>query len=106
MCENGNFQMVQVTIPADLACDGIKKRKEMQIDFCLAPIIRAFDAAGIETRGCCCGHGKREGNIALQDGRLMLVIPKDSADQEWDPDNWHDLKAEIERLRKLVKEKS
>lgn len=53
----------------------------MQIDSCIADLVRALDQAGIDMRGCCCGHGEHEGNIALQDGRVLLVLQGEPADR-------------------------
>jgi hypothetical protein len=43
------------------------------IDFCVVGIVSALNAAGIETRASCCGHGKRDGNIILEDGRILII---------------------------------
>ena len=45
------------------------------IDPCLKPMIEALNRAGIETVSSCCGHGRRPGNIALKDGRELMVFP-------------------------------
>lgn len=36
-----------------------------RLDRCIAPAIEALWAAGIRTRGCCCGHGSGHGVISL-----------------------------------------
>lgn len=48
-------------------------------DPCVASIVMALNAAGIDTLASCCGHGFRPGNIALADGR-ELVIARDFAE--------------------------
>lgn len=65
---------VLVTVPKDLAVDGKARRKYVKIDACVAPIIRALQRGGVDMRGSCCGHGKREGHVHLQDGRALLVL--------------------------------
>lgn len=45
------------------------------IDGCVQPIVKALNAAGLETVASCCGHGKRPGNIALRDGREIIICP-------------------------------
>lgn len=45
------------------------------VDSCIAEIVRAFNAVGIVTVASCCGHGKRPGNIALADGREIIIAP-------------------------------
>lgn len=46
------------------------------MDRCIAPLVEALNAAGVETVASCCGHGYRPGNVALRDGR-EIVIAKD-----------------------------
>jgi hypothetical protein len=72
---------VWVKIPADLACEGRDKWKECAIDACIAPLVHALQQGGIDMRGSCCGHGKRRGEIHLQDGRLLLVLNAESAER-------------------------
>lgn len=79
MCEHGNHVLVRVRIPADLACEGRAKWKRMQIDSCIAPIVAALQRAGIHMRGSCCGHGKGDGSIELQDGRCLIVRKQGAA---------------------------
>ena len=43
------------------------------IDICIAPIVAALNATNIETVASCCGHGKMAGNIALADGRELII---------------------------------
>lgn len=74
MCKWGTTTLVRVKIPADLSCDGKEKWKDCGIDSCIAPIVAALQAAGIDMRGSCCGHGKREGEIELEDGRGLLIL--------------------------------
>ena len=45
------------------------------IDGCVQQIVEALNAAGLETVASCCGHGKRPGNIALRDGREIIICP-------------------------------
>lgn len=47
-----------------------------EIDTEIAPIVAALNAAGIETRASCSGHGNLPGSIILWDGR-ELHIAKD-----------------------------
>jgi len=67
---------VRVKVPADLSHTGKEFWKVAAIDHCIAPIVEALQNAGIDMRGSCCGHGKSNGTILLQDGRV-LVIKKD-----------------------------
>lgn len=47
--------------------------KTVFCDPCIAEIVRALNAAGVETIASCCGHGLRPGNIALADGREIII---------------------------------
>lgn len=73
MCQWGDEELVEVTIVADLSCTGQAKRKSVGIDRCIAPIVRALDAAGIEMTASCCGHGKGPAQIDLADGRILTI---------------------------------
>jgi len=72
----GEYQLIRVKIPADLSHTGKVSWKRMKIDRCIARIVRALQGSGIDMRGSCCGHGERDGDIHLQDGRI-LIIKKD-----------------------------
>ena len=44
------------------------------IDFCIADIVAALNAANIITDFSCCGHGKEElAQINLEDGRILKI---------------------------------
>lgn len=74
MCEHGDTVTLNVLVPADLAFEGVDTWKDKPVDRCLAPLVQALNHAGILTRASCCGHGKRPGNIALADGRELVVV--------------------------------
>lgn len=44
------------------------------IDFCIADIVAALNAANIITVASCCGHQKIAGVISLQDGRELKFV--------------------------------
>lgn len=73
MCERGTWEIIQVKIPADLSSTGEEKWKIIQVDACLAAIIRALQRGGVDMRSSCCGHGKEPGYIDLQDGRRLVI---------------------------------
>lgn len=79
MCESTKH--VRVKIAADLDCSGEEQWKVVPIDSCIAHIVRSLQEAGIDMRGSCCGHGRNEGHIHLQDGRALLVLSREQA--EW-----------------------
>ena len=43
------------------------------IDFCIADIVAALNAANIGTVASCCGHGSMYANIVLEDGRIIEI---------------------------------
>ncbi len=79
MCEHGTYKTVRVKIAADLSCTGKERWKVAVIDRCIASIVEALQRAGINMRGSCCGHGKIDGYIHLQEGRFLII--KDNADE-------------------------
>lgn len=79
MCKHGTTLPIKVKIPADLSCSGKEKVKYAQIDSCIAPLVDALQKGGVDMRGSCCGHGKGEGDIHLQDGRVLLILDRYTA---------------------------
>lgn len=75
MCEWGHTKLLEVTIPANHSSTGKPKRKTVDIDSCIFPIVKALNDAGIATLASCCGHGKRPGIISLADGRELSILP-------------------------------
>jgi len=47
--------------------------RRYDIDFCIADIVAALNAANIITTMSCCGHGKMDAVIYLKDGRKMKI---------------------------------
>ncbi len=47
------------------------------IDPCIHDIVAALNAGSVPTIGCCCGHGKTNGSILLDDGRELIIKIKD-----------------------------
>lgn len=80
MCKWGDTVRVRVRIPADLSGSGRAHWKRMQIDRCIAPLVDALQRGGVDMRGSCCGHGRAEGHIHLQDGRLLRILDAQEAD--------------------------
>ncbi|HKR59956.1 MAG TPA: hypothetical protein VJS64_09475 [Pyrinomonadaceae bacterium] len=75
MCKWGTSTPLEVTIPAHLSHTGVERRAIKDIDLCIAPIVLALNDAGVVTVASCCGHGKQPGNIALADGREIIIVP-------------------------------
>ncbi len=49
------------------------KGRRVDIDFCIADIVAALNAANILTVASCCGHGKLSASIILADGREIKI---------------------------------
>ena len=74
MCDHSPNREAAMVVIAEPAPD--TRRGVVWCDPCLAPLVRALNEGGINTVASCCGHGRRPGNIALADGR-ELVIARD-----------------------------
>ena len=73
MCEWGATTPLRVKILAEHCAEGVEAWKTKPIDSCIAPLVAALQAAGIDMRASCCGHGKGDGMIVLADGRDLIV---------------------------------
>ena len=77
MCKHGTTVEVEVTIPdyRYTTMEGVKlaHKKICLIDSCIASIVEALEKGGVLMSGSCCGHGKRDGSILLQDGRELVI---------------------------------
>ena len=49
------------------------ERGPIDVDTSIAPIVDALNKAGVPTIASCSGHGHRPGNIALRDGREIII---------------------------------
>jgi len=48
--------------------------RRQDIDYCIADIVAALNAANITTTASCCGHGnERLARIDLEDGRIIQI---------------------------------
>jgi hypothetical protein len=63
-CEMGTYKC-QIPMPINGRIRGI--------DFCIADIVAALNAANITTVASCCGHGVADTTIILEDGRDLLI---------------------------------
>lgn len=79
MCEHGQEELVEVLVPAELSHTGKAQWKRVGIDACIVSIVEALSSAGVHMRGCCCGHGSGEGDILLQDGRVLIILSPELA---------------------------
>jgi len=72
MCQD-NYKEIRVKIQKDLSCTNEEYMKLAKIDACIADIVEALQCHGIDMRSSCCGHGKSNGYITLQDGRTLVI---------------------------------
>jgi hypothetical protein len=85
MCKWGDDVPLVVPIDPAVAHDGQFKWAERLIDRCMVPLIEAFNARGMYTTNCCCGHGTGPGKIFFHDGQeldlptLPLPVTEDTA---------------------------
>ena len=63
-CEVGTYEC---TVPMPL------RGRRNDVDFCIADLVAALNAANIITTGSCCGHGKTKARIDLEDGRILWI---------------------------------
>ena len=82
MCEWGETAIVRVKIPDELSRTGEAYFTNAPIDSCIAPIVKALQDAGIDMRHSCCGHGRGDGEIMLQDGRVLYISQKNNEADE------------------------
>lgn len=47
--------------------------RRVDVDDCLYRLVAVLNRGGFKTVACCCGHGKHHGNIALSDGRELII---------------------------------
>src|SRR3972149_292508 len=76
MCKEGSTLYVQLKTSANLSVSDEAEWRYVKIDACIADTVEALQRAVIHMRSSCCGHGRKEGYIDLQDGRLLLVLPR------------------------------
>ena len=62
MCKWNNGGIV-VDLPAHIMPD--RESRTVCIDECIVPQIQALWKEGVQTLGCCCGHGKDECDVIL-----------------------------------------
>ena len=68
--EQGCTPMGEYKCQVPMALNG----RRQDIDYCIADIVAALNAAGIATEASCCGHGDESiARIDLEDGRVLQV---------------------------------
>ena len=69
-----NFKRyLTVKIPERLSYTGKDRYDLKEIDECIFDIVKSLNCYGISTIGSCCGHGRTDGEILLEDGRKLII---------------------------------
>lgn len=82
MCKWGDTVDLWVTIPTGSSYTGKKRKDKKPIDRCISDLVAALELSGIVMRGSCCGHGKDDGEIHLDDGRVLKIITPEASTNE------------------------
>ena len=80
MCKWGDTVDLWVTIPVGLSHTGEVRKDKKPIDRCISDLVAALELSGIVMRGSCCGHGKKDGWIWLDDGRCLFISTKEATE--------------------------
>jgi len=102
-------RLVSVKV-ADLSHSGKAFYRKFFIDSCIAKIVEALQKSKIDMRFSCCGHEEANGEIHLQDGRVLVVtskdkIKKDESDLRFYKEHYTILVNEIDKLEKQIKKR-
>lgn len=60
----------------------VKISKTIFCDKCIAYLVKTLNEGGIKTVASCCGHGKINGNIVLENGKVLIIADFDD-DMKW-----------------------
>lgn len=77
MCSRGDT--VPMVLPKRPLSDQFGRHLPYAIDRCIAPLVAALNRSGLTTVASCCGHGEVPGNIALGDGRWLVIAENQAA---------------------------
>lgn len=81
-----------VALPPNI--DVSKENRSVSLDRCIANIIPQLWANSIDTRGCCCGHGKENPSVVIarhysdEDIKRINNILLDNDSREWSVLQW------------------
>lgn len=99
MCDcysyNGDFgSELPVVLNPNEYFDWDNETKKVPVDACIAEEIKALWEAGIWTRGCCCGHNGKYGNLNVivakkeNPKRAAEVLEEIDPEREWKVLQW------------------
>jgi len=103
-------RIVRVKVPSDLSHTGKAFYRKFFIDSCIAKIVEALQKGKVDMRFSCCGHGDADGEIHLQDGRVLVVttmdkIKRKQGDLDFYKEHYDILVDELEKLEKQIKKR-
>jgi len=90
MCKHGNT----IVMPLKDTIDPGRKVRTVSIDRCIKDVMANLWTYGIQTLGCCCGHGERNPSIvinsAYSDKEIKYIsdLIADVDDRLWDIYQW------------------
>jgi hypothetical protein len=70
MCRWGTDATVRLAHPMP-----ISGRTEIAVDACLAPLVQLLNDYGVHTTGCCCGHGRADGQVTYEGSGSLTHYP-------------------------------
>ena len=91
MCEHGDEIVLDLPDNIDIG----KKNRSISCDRCIATIITKLWKAGVQTLGCCCGHGKENPSIVMENGSDYVansILSRKDPDRQWDIFQWQLIK--------------
>lgn len=65
---------LELSFPTGLS-PGHVRTDVRDVDACIAALVQVLNEGGVLTVASCCGHKRRPGNIALADGRELIIAP-------------------------------
>jgi len=100
MCKQ--WEQTVLGLPDDI--DICKKVRSACVDNCIVPVIRHLWDCHINTRGCCCGHGKENPSVVIADGYSDDEIQTEiyPAIAEVDDRDWDVLQWRITKVPKIT----
>ena len=88
MCKHGTPSVI-LELPD--WCDIAKVTRTVSIDPCIVDTVQALWDAGVETLGCCCGHGEDIASVVIgdgSDGHFTLNVLRAIHARPWRVQQW------------------
>ena len=62
-------------MPQSVFLAPFRREHPVKIDMCMASIVEQLNRLGIETWGCCCGHGKENAMVWIAGHETETILP-------------------------------